>query len=109
MWVRTTWSCFGFVGVGVERGGRGFSMRYQKPGFFSLEFFVLFFSLSLFPRIHPFLQYPTTHQPVLGPARVLRLVRQHDRGVADAEEAVGDQHRALVAKVPVLGDVFLFF
>ena len=64
------------------------------------------FSLSLF-FLSQLVKH--THQPVLGPARVLRLVRKHDRRASDAEQAVGDQHRALVAEVPVLGDVLLRF
>ena len=33
-------------------------------------------------------------------------VGENDGGATDAEQAVGDEHGALVAKVPVLGDVF---
>ena len=33
------------------------------------------------------------------------LVAEQHAGAPDAEEAVGDEHGALVAEVPVLGDV----
>ena len=45
-------------------------------------------------------------QLVLGARPLGRLVRQDDGGPAHAEERVGDQHRPVVAQVPVLGDVF---
>ncbi|TVU31170.1 hypothetical protein EJB05_22845, partial [Eragrostis curvula] len=44
-------------------------------------------------------------QPVLGPARVRPLVGQQRRRAAHAEDAVGQQHGAVVAEVPVERDV----
>ena len=44
-------------------------------------------------------------QPVLGVATVARVVGQHVCDGSQAEDAVGDQHGALVAPVDVPGDV----
>ena len=38
----------------------------------------------------------------LGSPALGALIGEQDGGAADAEEAVGDEHRALVAKIPVL-------
>jgi hypothetical protein len=44
-------------------------------------------------------------QPVLGAPGVRALVGQQRRRAAHAEDAVGEEHRAVVAEVPVEGDV----
>lgn len=44
-------------------------------------------------------------QLVLGAAARARLVGEHDGGAAHAEKCVGDEHAALVARVPVQRDV----
>jgi len=45
------------------------------------------------------------HKPVLGPPPIGRLVRQQQRGTADPEEAIGNEHGFLVPKVPILSNV----